>query len=157
MSGDARRNPRASPGFSALNPAPMSLPKQLVLHARELVRVARQAVERLGVEEERAAAQLILDEQPGKGLDLAELVHRLAEMHAQPLRAPSRNEAEIAQLAAVVGERELVGGELRGRLAELGAFAGVDHPGAVSGLGSRGKDDHGRPARHLCRGGPRFG
>ena len=56
------------------------------------------------------------------------------------------------QLAAVVGERELVGGEFRGRLAELGAFTGVDHSCAVSGLGSCGEEDNGRPARRFRRG-----
>ena len=149
--------PACKSGVQRIESGADVLPEKLVLHARELVRIARQAVEKLGVEEERAAAQLILDEQSGKGLDLAELVHRLAEMHAKPLRAPARNEAEIVQLAAVVGERELVGGEFRGRLAELGAFAGVDHPGPVSGLGSRDKEDHGRPARRFRCGRPRSG
>ena len=37
--------------------------------------------------------EAILDEQPGKGLDLAELVDRLAEMQGEALRAPARNEA----------------------------------------------------------------
>ena len=90
MSGAARSTPRARPGFSAVKPVPISFPSSRCCTPASAVRIARQCVEHLRIEEQRAAAQLVLDEELGQRLDVVELVHRLAEVMAQRLRTPTR-------------------------------------------------------------------
>ena len=145
------------PGVERVEPGADVATEELVLHARQAVRVAREVVEHLGVEEQRAAAQLVLDEQLRERLDLAELLHRLAEVEPQALRAPARHQAEVAQLAQVVAEGDLVGGESREGLAQLRALAAVDRAGPVRRFDPRGKEQNVRAARRLCGRRPELG
>ena len=79
---------------------------QPVLHAGSAVGVARQRVQSLRIGQQRAAAQLVLDEQIGHRLDGRELVHRLAEMLAQRLRSPGRQQAQRPQRGQVLAQLE---------------------------------------------------
>ena len=146
MSGFACSTPRARPGLSALKPAPMSRPKSLCCTPARRLRVARKVVEHLRVEQQRAAAQLVLDEELRQRLDLAELLHRLAEVQPQALRAPARHQPEVAQFAQIVTEGDLVGAEPRERLAQLRPLAAVDRAGSVGRFDRRGEHAE-RPRR----------
>ena len=102
--------PRASPGLSALKPAPISLPSSLCCTPASRLASRDSVVERLRVEQQRAAAHLVLDEQLGLGLDLARAwpsPRRTACFRR--LRAPARQQAGIAQRRQVVGQRHRLG------------------------------------------------
>ena len=139
------------PGVERVEPGADVASEELVLHARQAVGVARKVVEHLGVEEQRAAAQLVLDEELRQRLDLAELLHRLAEVQPQALRAPARHQPEVAQFAQIVTEGNLVGTEPRKRLAQFRPFAAVDRAGPVRRFDPRGKTQNVRAARRPCR------
>ena len=84
-----------------MKPAGDLLAEHGISHTSQPVGIAVQCIERLRIEQQRAAAQLVLNEEFRLGLDLRQLVHRFAELKAQLLRAPARDEAEIAQLGHV--------------------------------------------------------
>ena len=110
------------PGVERGEPGADFLAQQLVLHAGQPVGVARQHVQPLRVEQQRAAAHLVLDELLGQRLDERELVHAFAEVQAQRLRAPAGQQAERAQRGQVVAESHFVSGQARERLAQFFAW-----------------------------------
>ena len=84
------------------------LAEQLVAHAGQAVGVAQQAVQDLGIEEQRAAAQQVLGEEFGQGLDFAQLVNGRLVMEAQPLAAPARHQGQIIEGLLIALEVDLV-------------------------------------------------
>ena len=113
------------------------LAEDLVADAGRPVAVLRQAVEDLGVEQQRAAPELVLDEQHGLGLDLGQLLHGLEEEEAEVLGGPARHAPEVAKLVEVATEGHVRPREFSEALLQGLAFALLQEPGPVGRLHRR--------------------